>query len=122
MAIFAGMRRKKVVKVNLIRLKVIKKSKKIAVGIKYTGKPLNHNKPTISDIRKSSKFIMNEAKVKGSSVVKLTERALTKAERKKMQKLTPQQRKARRQKIYRRLEKLLASKNPLNLKLGKVIR
>ena len=116
MAIYAGRRVKRVKRISVIKRHPIRR---IAVGFKDKGKKVPHSKPTIQEMR--AKGYWNVIKIKGSFVWSIIQRKLTKAERKKLKKLTPPQRRVRRRRIYRKLLAILRSPNPLGVKIGKRI-
>lgn len=121
MAIPVGIRRRRVkrkflVKLVPIRKKGSKKSKRILVDVKSTGKPFNKSKSTkVTDQRKGSieDAPWNAVKVKGSYVYDIKKVKYPKSQQKK---LSLAQRRARRRKKYAALEKKLKSKNPAKLK------
>jgi len=115
MAIVVGIRRTRVVKIVPVAL--IPKRRNILVKVKDTGKPYSGG-PKVTDQRKGAiaGVPWNAVKVKGSYVENIKKVKLTKAERTKLQKLTPDQRRARRRKLYTALDEKLASDNPADLK------
>ena len=93
--------------------------KKVTANIKSIAIPFKNQtaKPTANTYRGQGKW--NAMKIKGSFVWSIEKVALTKAERKKLKKLSPDQRRERRRKIYRKLDAMLDSDNPANLEVGK---
>lgn len=99
----------------LVRRTPIRGSRKILVKVK--GVRISSSVPNARQQRLNGE--VNVSKIKGSYVYSIKERKLTKAERQKLRKLTVSQRKARKERIYAKIDALLKANNPLNLKIGK---